>query len=287
MLPIGSIKLHLINDCDIRVDPGGAFGLVPRALWSPLLAPDEDHLVPMAQICLLIQHPDGTNILCDTGYGTKLPEKQRANIKMQRPRGSIVDALGRLGLRPDDIHLVINTHLHGDHCGGNTYYDADGSPQPTFPNARHVVQQREYDDAIHPNERTRATYLLDNYVPLYERGQLELVVGDTEFAAGVRGVVTPGHTPGHMSVLVESGDDKALFVCDLASYAHHFERLGWMSGFDVEPLITLETKRRWQAWALETGALLIFPHDTQRPIGRFAQADGGKAKVVGVDESFV
>ncbi|MCC6617153.1 MAG: MBL fold metallo-hydrolase [Anaerolineae bacterium] len=285
MIQIGDIRIHLINDCDIMVDPGGAFGLVPRALWSPLLPPDEDHLVPMVQNCVLIQ-TGGMTIIADTGYGTRLSDKQMAFMKLKRPRGGVLDGLARLGLRAEDIQLVINTHLHNDHCGGNTYFDAEGRVCPTFPNAEHVVQRREYEDATHPNERTRATYIQENHVPLLENGQLRLLDGDTDLAPGVRTVVTPGHTPGHMSVLIESNGEHAMFVCDLASYAIHFERLGWMTGYDVEPLITLESKRIWQRWALESNAVLIFPHDSQRPAGRYVQAEDGKARVVKLDEPF-
>lgn len=285
MISIGDICIHLINDCDIMVDPGGAFGLVPRVLWSPLLPPDADHLVPMVQTCVLVQ-TGGKNVICDVGYGTKLTDKQIAFMRLRRPHGGVLDGLARLGLRAEDIHLVVNTHLHNDHCGGNTYLDADGRVQPTFPDAEYVVQRREYDDATHPNERTRATYVQENHVPLYQSGQLRLLDGDTDLAPGVRGVVTPGHTPGHMSVLIESQRQHALFACDLASYAIHFERLGWMTGYDVEPLITLETKRTWQKWALETNAVLIFPHDSQRHAGRYVQ-EGDKARVVSLEEPFV
>ncbi len=138
----------------------------------------------------------------------------------------MVAGLARLGLTPDDIDLVIDTHLHGDHCGGNTTYAEDGSVIPVFPNAEYVVQRREYEDASQPNERTRATYLAENFEPLVESGQMRLLDGDTALALGVRGVVTPGHTPGHMSILLESKGQHAAFVCDLASYALHFERFG-------------------------------------------------------------
>ncbi|MBZ0274762.1 MAG: MBL fold metallo-hydrolase, partial [Anaerolineae bacterium] len=181
----------------------------------------------------------------------------------------------------------IDTHLHADHAGGNTCFGADGSIQPVFPNAEYVVQRREYDDAMQPNERTRATYVLDNYHPLVESGQMRLLDGDTDLLPGIRGVVTPGHTPAHMSVLFESHGEHGMFVCDLASYAIHFERLGWMTAYDVEPLVTLESKRRWQAWALETHALLMFAHDPQRPSGRMILDSSGKPYVQPVDEPFV
>ncbi len=288
MLQIGDIRIHMINESLIKVDPGGAFGLVPRVLWSPLLPPDENHLVPMIQNCLLVQ-VDGHNILIDTGHGEKMSDKQKGFIHLQQPNGKLVEALARLDLMPSDIHLVIDTHLHGDHAGGNTRYDDAGQVVATFPNASYVVQRREYEDAMNPNERTRATYLPMNYQPVYESGQMRLLDGDTEIFPGITGHVTSGHTPAHMSIRLESKGQQALFVCDMASYAIHFERLGWMTGYDVEPLVTLETKRHWQKWALETGALLIFAHDSQRPLGHYVMGENGKASVVpvSVNEPFV
>lgn len=286
MLQVGDFRIHMINESVIKVDPGGAFGLVPRVLWSPLMPPDENHLVSMIHNCLLVQVGD-RNILVDTGHGDKLTVKQKSFMSLQRPNGSMSDALSRLNLTPADIHLVIDTHLHGDHSGGNTRYDEAGKIVPTFPNAEYVVQRREYEDAMRPNERTRATYFPINYQPLVESGQMRLLDGDTEIFPGITGHVTRGHTPAHMSIRFESRGEQALFVCDMASYAIHFERLGWMTGYDVEPLITLETKRYWQQWALETGALLIFAHDPQRVAGHYVMGEGGKASIVPVDEAFV
>jgi len=286
MLQVGDFRIHMINESVIKVDPGGAFGLVPRVLWSPLMPPDENHLVSMIHNCLLVQVGD-RNILVDTGHGDKLTDKQKSFMSLQQPNGSMTDALSRLNLTPADIHLVIDTHLHGDHSGGNTRYDEAGKIVPTFPNAEYVVQRREYEDAMHPNERTRATYFPMNYQPLVESGQMRLLDGDTEIFPGITGHVTRGHTPAHMSIRFESQGEQALFVCDMASYAIHFERLGWMTGYDVEPLITLETKRYWQQWALETGALLIFAHDPQRVVGYYVVGEGGKASVVAINEPFV
>jgi glyoxylase-like metal-dependent hydrolase (beta-lactamase superfamily II) len=286
MFQIGDIQIHLINDANVKVDPGGPFGLVPRALWSKLLPPDENHMVPMNTVCLLVQ-AGGRNVIVDTGHGDKLTDKQKAFQHLERPDGTLIDGLARLGLAPEDIHLVIDTHLHGDHAGGNTRYDAGGRIVATFPNAAYVVQSREYTNAMQPNERTRATYFPENYHPLVETGQMRLLDGDTELLPGIYGVVAPGHTPGHMAVRFESRGQHALFLCDLASYAIHFERLGWMTAYDVEPLVTLENKRRWQTWALETSALLIFPHDTQRPTGYLTQDEKGRLTVTSVDEPFV
>lgn len=285
MILIGDFQIHSMNESIIMADPGGPFGLVPRTLWSPLMPPDENNLVPMIHHCLLVQ-TNGRNILVDTGHGHKLTDKQIAFMRLTRPNGSLLDALGRLGLNVEDIHLVIDTHLHGDHAGGNTRYDDSEKIVPTFPNAEYVVQRREYEDAMRPNERTRATYIPANYQPLVESGQMRLLDGDTEIRPGIFGVITRGHTPAHMSIRFESQGQHALFVCDMASYAIHFERLGWMTAYDVEPLETLETKRKWQQWALETGAVLFFCHDPQRPVGRYVMGDDGKAKVEPIDVSF-
>jgi glyoxylase-like metal-dependent hydrolase (beta-lactamase superfamily II) len=277
MFSLGDIHIHLISDGVVWVDSGGAWGLVPRALWSRYLPPDEQSRVPMVLTCLLVRAA-GKTLVVDSGLGDKLNRKMAELWGLGRPRGTLLDGLARLGVAPADVDLVINTHLHADHCAGNTCVGPDGEIAPTFPNARYVVQRREFEDAMQPNERTRATYFPDNYAPLHERGQLRLLDGDTTLLPGVRAVVTPGHTPGHQSVLFESSGQSALFVADLASYAIQFERLGWMTAYDVEPLVTLETKRRWQRWALESRGLLIFQHDTQIAAARFVENErGGRA----------
>jgi glyoxylase-like metal-dependent hydrolase (beta-lactamase superfamily II) len=286
MIELGDFQLHLINDCRVMMDAGGGFGLVPRALWRDLFVPPtDDNLIPFTQHNLFVR-AHGKNIVIDTGYGDKLTEKQRTIFHYEQHEGGLIGGLARLGVTPGDIDLVIDTHLHNDHCAGNTRYAEDGTIVPVFPNAEYVVQRREYEDASRPNERTRATYLSSNFQSLVESGQMRLLDGDTEFLPGITGVVTPGHTPGHMSVRLESGGQHAAFVCDLASFALHFERLGWMTAYDVEPLITLETKRVWQAWALETNALLIFPHDPVRPVGRLVEDGDGKRRVVKIDEAY-
>ncbi len=285
-MDIGAIRIFLINDGDHRVDPGGVFGLVPRVLWQQYFTDDADHLLPMKLNCLLVQ-TGGKNIIVDTGYGSKLSDKVKAYLRLDRPRGGLIEALARVGLQPGDIDLVIDTHLHADHAAGSTRYGENGDILPVFPNAEYVVQRREYEDAMRPNERTRATYIAENFAPLVESGQMRLLDGDTDLAPGVRGVVTRGHTPGHMSVIFESDGQTAAFVCDLASYAVHFERLGWMTGYDVEPLETLETKRRWQPWALETNAVLYFPHEPFRPVGRFTLDKQGKPRIEPIDEPYV
>jgi glyoxylase-like metal-dependent hydrolase (beta-lactamase superfamily II) len=243
MFTIGSIEIHMIDTGWVWVDSGGPWGLVPRALWSRYLQPDEQHRVPMVLTSLLVR-AGGQTILIDTGLGDKLDAKMREQWGLEHPHGTLTDGLQRLDLTPDAIDLVINTHLHGDHCAGNTVFTEDGGIAAAF-NTEYVVQRGEYEEAMHPNERTRATYYPVNYYPLEVSGQLRLIEGDTEIVPGITGVVTPGHTDWHMSILFEDGGESALFLSDLASYAVHFERLAWMTAYDTQPLVTLESKRKW------------------------------------------
>lgn len=287
MIQIGDIKVHLINDATTYVDAGGAFGLVPRALFKQYIVPDENNLIPMLQVNLLIQ-ADGKNILVDTGLGDKL-DTENGLMPSVIEYGGLRKGLAKLGLTPADIDIVVDSHLHSDHCGGNTMYVDDAHSQivPTFPNAEYLVQAREYEDARQPNERTRATYQTVNYEPVISAGQMRFLEGDTEIVPGVWGIVTPGHTPGQMSIRIERDGQSLAFLSDMATYAVHFERLGWMTAYDVEPLITLETKRDWQKWALDSNAILVFPHDPTRYIGRLTVNERGHTIIEPIDEPFV
>ena len=278
MFPIGDIEIYLFNDATAFMDPGGLFGLVPRALWSRYYRADERHLIETATHNLLIRAAN-KNIIVDAGFGNNISDSQRRYLHIKEYDGTH-SGLAALGVAPHEIDIVINTHLHDDHCAGNFRRDADGSRGPAFPRATYLAQRREYEDATRLNERTRGTYKPDNYVPLHESGQLRLLDGDREIVPGVSALSTPGHTPGHMSVRIESGGEQAAFLCDMASLAAHFERLAWMTAFDVEPLVTLETKRRWTRWALETGALLFFPHDKVKPAGRLRHDERGRPTVI-------
>lgn len=255
----GAFEVHLLNAGMVKVDPGGAFGVVPRSLWSRYQTPDEEHMIPMCLNCLLIR-TDGKNILVDTGMGNKLDPKTRARWYLTHPHGTLLEGLARLGLQPSDIDMVINTHLHGDHCEMNTMFGAD-SIVPTFPNATYVVQRREYDEAMHPNERTQATYVSFNFEPVAAAGQYRFLDGDAELLPGLHAVVTPGHTPAHMAVHINTGDEHLFFPCDLATYSVHFTRLAWVTAYDVEPLVTIKTKRRWMQWAAENNPVIVFSHD--------------------------
>lgn len=272
---------HIIPTGTTLADPGGPFGLVPKTLWSRVQTPTADNLLPMSMNCLLI-HADGKIILVDNGLGDKLDEKAVRQWGLHYPEGKLLENLARHGVKPEDVNIVINTHLHADHCSGNTTLK-DGKAIPAFPNAVYLVQRVEFSDAMHPNERTRATYLADNFVPVWQAGQYCLLHGDTQVAPGVRCAVAPGHTRGLQVVIVETGDRPLLYVNDLASFAVHFERKAWVTSYDVEPLETIRTKGYWQKWALEHNALLMFEHDATLVIGELVKDEDGKLKVKKVE----
>jgi glyoxylase-like metal-dependent hydrolase (beta-lactamase superfamily II) len=276
-MKIGDLEIHLVSDGLVHVDAGGPFGLVPRALYQPAFPPRPDNTIPMSLTCLLVRSR-GQTILIDTGLGDKLPEEARLRWQLERPGGGLVAQLALRGVMPEDVDIVIDTHLHADHCGGNTR-GAGGAVEPMFPRATYLVQRIEWAEAAHADARTQGTYLPENFQPLLQAGRLRLLHGDTIITDQVRCVVTPGHTRGHQSVVLESGDWCGLFVADLASYALHFERLSWMTAYDVDPLETLRTKNLWRDWAAERGAWIFFEHDAGLPVGRL-ERDGRRLRLV-------
>ncbi len=272
-MQFGNTEIYVVSDGLAMSDGGAVYGLVPRVLWEKVTPPDDKNRVPTALNCLLIVS-QGKKILVDNGLGDKLDAKGEANFG--RTGGSTLLAdLKRLGLNPEDIDIVVDTHLHADHCGGNTRREA-GVIVPTFPRAEYWIQRLEWADAAFPNERTRGTYFAENFVPLGDR--VRLLDGDTRITDEVRCIITRGHTRAHQSVLIESGGQKALFIGDIAGRAIYFERMAWIPAYDVEPLETIETKRRLRDWALENNALLIFQHETMLTMGCMRK-DGDKYKV--------
>ena len=269
---IGRVRVHLISDGVFWTDGGGVFGVVPRVLWEKVIQPDALNRIPMALRCLLIESGEGL-ILVDTGYGTKLSPKWLQQLNLT---GDIrlPDNLAAAGFTAANVRLVINTHLHPDHCGGNTIFGPDGQLQPTFPNATYLMQRLELADASFPNGATRGTYSAENFLPLVDlcakpsgSGCARLLSGDTQVTAEVRVQVTPGHTRSHQVVIVESAGETAIFLGD-AGYGANLERLAWVPAFDVEPLQSIETKRAFRDWAWRRDALLFFQHDIAVPAGR-------------------
>ena len=279
-LTIGDIRVHILNDGQYTQDGGGFFGLVPRSLWQRVITPGPDNTIPAVTRCLLIESEAGL-ILVDNGWGDKLPDKMRAILDLQG-RGRITAQLAEVGYQPDDVEIVVMSHLHNDHVGGSTQWEtedgSEGPLVPLFPNARHIVQRIDLADASFPNERTRATYFADNWLPLQARGLLDIVDGPQQLAAGVRTEIAPGHTDALQVVWVESGGESLLFLGDGCSWAAHMERLAWVPAFDIYPMTSIETKRRLRHEALKRDALLLFQHDAQIVTARL-HSDGDRIRL--------
>jgi glyoxylase-like metal-dependent hydrolase (beta-lactamase superfamily II) len=265
---IGGAEVFVVSDGIMHIDGGGVFGLVPRVLWEQVESPDERNRVACPLNCLLVIS-EGKRILVDTGLGEKLTAKQEENYGRQGGARLLAN-LSRLGFQPEDIDLVVNTHLHTDHCGGNARRVAEETIA-TFPRAEYWIQKQEWVDASCPNERTRAAYLSENLKGLERVCLLE---GDTPLTGEIKCIVTRGHTRGHQSILIESHGEKALYLGDLAGRAVYLEKLAWIPAYDVEPLETLETKRRVRDWAVEENVLLLFEHDPGMACGRIRKEVG-------------
>jgi glyoxylase-like metal-dependent hydrolase (beta-lactamase superfamily II) len=267
---IGRLTIHAIQAGGQKLDGGAMFGVVPKPLWSRRITPDDRNRIQLGMRCLLLEHESGL-VLIDTGAGNKEDEKFIDIYGIENAgangRTLLEDGLAQVGVSPEDIAIVINTHLHFDHAGGNTFRDGDGKIKPSFPRARYVVKRGEYDFATHTNERTAASYFPRNIDPVVASGQFEFVVREKEIVKGVRVVPTPGHVPFHQSVLIHSGGERAFFLGDLAPTTSHLP-LPWIMGYDVEPLVTLETKRRILRQAEDEGWLLVFEHDATTAWGQ-------------------
>ena len=285
---VGALRCHTLEGGLQRLDGGAMFGVVPKPLWEGMIRPDERNRIPLAMRCLLVEHTDGL-VLIDTALGNKEDAKflEIYGVENAGLEGAtrLEDALGSLGHVPRDIHLVINTHLHFDHAGGNTTMDPELEDdsrrhvRPAFPNATYIVQRRELEFARHTNERTRASYLPPNFEPIAAADRWRLLDGEVQVVPGISVRLTPGHVPWHQAVIIQDGGDTAAFVADLIPTASHL-RLPWIMGYDLEPLRTLESKRALLRDAADGGWRIVFEHDPRVAWGRAVR----RGSAVGLDE---
>lgn len=274
---VGRLSVHAIQAGGQQLDGGAMFGVVPKPLWERRIVADDRNRIQLGMRCLLIEHDRGL-VLLDNGAGNKENAKFHDIYGVENAgaggRTLLEDGLVALGVRPDDVALMIDTHLHFDHAGGNTWVDAGGVIRPTFGRARYVVQRAEYHWATHTNERTAASYFPHNFEPVAAAGLFDFVDGETEVWPGIRLLPTPGHTPGHQSVLVESDGARLFYPADLMPTSAHVP-LPWIMGYDVEPLRTLESKRAVLQRAADEQWLLLFEHDAYVPAGRVTRDGKG------------
>jgi len=276
---VGNLDVAVVSDGTFRLDGGAVFGLIPRVMWEPVIGReniDDEYRIPLGLNCMVVRSGDEV-LVADTGFGNKLAGAVRER-SYPGDYGYLVRELAALDIAPDDVTAVANTHLHADHCGGNTVRVGE-RVLPAFPNARYYVQAGEYEAAMHPNERTRGTYFADNFAPLEASGQLELVTGEHELIHGVHFLPTPGHTADHASILLASGGETGIYTGDLVHHAVQAERPAWIAAFDVLPLVTLESKKRFAERAVRERALLICGHNAFPGVGRLTEQAGKRTFV--------
>jgi len=268
---LGKFEIYSLCDGFFRLDGGAMFGIIPRPLWEKGNPPDEKNRILLSLRPLLIK-TGRDSILIDTGIGDKEDDKFRSIYGIDK-RSTLLGSLSSLGLQPEDIDIVINTHFHFDHAGGNTIRSSGGKLSSTFSQARYIVQKGELEDALHPNERTRTSYLPWNFEPLMETRQLETIEGEVELLPGIRAMVTGGHTRCHQSVRIESEGEVAIFLGDFIPTLPHLKN-PFIMGYDLYPLETLENKKRFLPQACRGGWLLIFEHDPLVPWGYLTEKEG-------------
>jgi len=269
-LALGDCQVTVLDAGRLWLDGGAMFGVVPRTLWEKEHTPDPGNRIELAMNVLLVEER-GRRILIDTGAGTKGDAKARRIYRLE-PR-SPADLLAPAGLTPDQIDVVVNTHLHFDHAGGNTLRDASGELVASFPNAEYVVQRGEADTARHLNERTRGSYLAEDFEPLSAEGRLRLVEGEVSLSPHVKLQAAPGHTP-HMQVgLLVTRERILAFLSDRCPTASHVP-YPYIMAYDLEPLATLATKKRLLPTAARERWILVFEHDARVPIGTLEEEAG-------------
>jgi glyoxylase-like metal-dependent hydrolase (beta-lactamase superfamily II) len=269
---LGDFELSSLSDGIYRLDGGAFFGIVPKALWSKKVQSDENNLVPSGLNSVLVRTGD-KNILIETGIGNKLPEKM---AKIFGQPAELMGALEKAGISPEDIDVVINTHLHFDHCGWNTIRSGQRLA-PTFPKAVYYVQRGEWQHA-HENQRDQVSYLHENYDPLVESGRMQLLDGDRQITPGISVKVFPGHTRDMQAVVIEQGSQVACYISDLIPTSWHLN-LNWVMSFDLYPLDTVASRKRYYARAISENWLTMFTHDPGIPWAYLQLEESGKVLV--------
>jgi methylmalonyl-CoA epimerase len=271
---LGSLDLVSVHDGLFRLDGGAMFGVVPRPLWETQMMPDARNRILMGMRPLVIESEWGRMII-DCGVGDRTDARSRDIYGIDRTR-HLDHAFAEIGLTADSIDVVLATHLHFDHIGGATKR-VDGKLVPRFPKARYVIRAAEWEDATHPHERSRASYLQDDFLPLAEAGVVDFNAGDEAVRPGVRVVRTGGHCAQHQIVYVESDGKAAVFVADLIPTTAHIRDV-WIMGYDLFPMETLAFKRRFIREAIDREYLIFFEHDPVVSAG-YIREQGGRRYV--------
>jgi len=248
------------------------FGVVPKPLWEKRAPADERNRIQMGVRPLLVR-TGSHNVLVDAGIGDKMSQKEIEIYGIDRAR-HLDHSLADHGLSPDDIDIVIASHLHFDHAGGFTSRDG-ASVKPRFSRAKYFIRRGEWDDATHPHERNKASYFIENFGPLVDADVAEFVETDSELLPGISVARTGGHTMHHQIIKIESGGRTAVFTADLIPTAAHIDD-AWIMGYDLYPMDTLAFKKRFVREAIDGEYVIFFEHDPHTATGLIREKAGRK-----------
>jgi glyoxylase-like metal-dependent hydrolase (beta-lactamase superfamily II) len=270
-LTLGDFELNIFSDGTYRLDGGAFFGVIPKTMWSRRVAANEQNYVTAGLNSLLIRTGKQT-VLVETGMGNKLSDRM---IKFYGQPAQLLNNLSVAGIAPEDIDIVINSHLHFDHCGWNTTRDKNGTIVPTFPRAKYYAPEGEWQYARHPSERDSISYISDNYDPLVASGQMTLLKGGEEIVPGISVKTFPGHTASMQGVIVTSKGRTACYISDLIPTTAHID-LAWGMSFDLYPLQTIESKKEYYAKSIPEKWLTVLTHDPKTPWAYIGKDEDGK-----------
>jgi glyoxylase-like metal-dependent hydrolase (beta-lactamase superfamily II) len=269
-LTLGDFELTAISDGIYHLDGGNFFGVIPKVMWERRMKADEKNLVPVGLNSVIVRTGHHT-VLIETGIGNKLPDRM---AKIYGQPAQLLENLGAAGISPEDVDVVINTHLHFDHCGWNTARQGD-KMVATFPKAQYYVQEGEWQHGHRQHERDAISYISDNYDPLIASGQMKLLHGDQEILPGIFVKIFPGHTQNMQAVIITSGGKTACYISDLIPTTAHID-LTWVMAFDLFPLQTIESRKSYYAQAIPGKWLTIFTHDPKTPWAYVEKDEMGK-----------
>jgi len=268
---VGDAEIIVCTDGTCRFDGGAMFGVVPKTLWSKRMQPDELNRVTLGLNCVVVRI-GGKTVLIETGFGNKIAPKLKGIYGTQE---LLPASLAAAGIAPDQIDIVLNTHLHWDHCGWNSTLDQNGQARPFFPNAQYIAHLGEVEHGRRQWERDRISYVADNYEPMIASGQMRLIdATEADICPGIRIECFPGHTSQLMAVHIESGEEHACFISDLIPTTAHLD-IGWAMGFDLDPLRTIEERKRFYERAIPEQWLVLFPHDHIAPMAYITRDGSG------------
>ncbi len=278
---VGDFDLTICTDGTYFLDGGAMFGVVPKPLWEKRAPADSQNRILLGANTVIVRTGRHT-VAIETGLGNKLPPKLR---EIYGASERLLQSLESAQVRPEEVDIVINTHLHFDHCGWNTRRDENGQVVPTFPNARYFAHRGEVEHGHKQLERDRISYISDNYDPLIASGQMTLIEGaGADIAPGISCEVFPGHTAQLMAVHIDSAGQHACYISDLIPTSAHLEPT-WVMGYDLFPLTSIEQRHRFYQRAIPEKWLVLFTHDHHHPMGRIVLNEKGRPELRPLDPS--